>query len=77
MCRCGGIGRRGRLKIYYRQLCAGSSPAIGTLSSLHESQAAMAELVDALDSGSSRGNSVDVRVILAAIAPHKRYNMIQ
>jgi hypothetical protein len=26
----------------------------------------MAELVDALDSGSSRGNSVDVRVILAA-----------
>lgn len=31
------------------------------------SLAAMAELVDALDSGSSRGNSVDVRVILAAI----------
>ncbi len=30
------------------------------------SPAAMAELVDALDSGSSRGNSVDVRVILAA-----------
>ncbi len=29
----------------------------------------MAELVDALDSGSSRGNSVDVRVILAAIKP--------
>ena len=29
--------------------------------------AAMAELVDALDSGSSRGNSVDVRVILAAL----------
>jgi len=28
--------------------------------------AAMAELVDALDSGSSRGNSVDVRLILAA-----------
>jgi hypothetical protein len=28
--------------------------------------AAMAELVDALDSGSSRGNLVDVRVILAA-----------
>ena len=28
----------------------------------------MAELVDALDSGSSRGNSVDVRVILAAIS---------
>jgi hypothetical protein len=26
----------------------------------------MAELVDALDSGSSRGNLVDVRVILAA-----------
>ncbi len=31
-----------------------------------EPVAAMAELVDALDSGSSRGNSVDVRVILAA-----------
>ncbi len=30
----------------------------------------MAELVDALDSGSSRGNLVDVRVILAAI--HKK-----
>ena len=29
----------------------------------------MAELVDALDSGSSRGNSVDVRVILAANSP--------
>ena len=28
--------------------------------------AAMAELADALDSGSSRGNSVDVRLILAA-----------
>ena len=28
--------------------------------------AAMAELADALDSGSSRGNSVDVQVILAA-----------
>ena len=27
----------------------------------------MAELVDALDSGSSQGNLVDVRVILAAI----------
>lgn len=27
----------------------------------------MAELVDALDSGSSRGNPVDVRVILVAI----------
>ena len=26
----------------------------------------MAELVDALDSGSSRGNSVDVQLILAA-----------
>ena len=26
----------------------------------------MAELADALDSGSSRGNSVDVQVILAA-----------
>ena len=33
---------------------------------LYEYHAAMAELVDALDSGSSRGNSVDVRVILAA-----------
>jgi thiamine pyrophosphokinase len=31
----------------------------------------MAELVDALDSGSSRGNSVDVRLILAAISPTK------
>jgi hypothetical protein len=31
----------------------------------------MAELVDALDSGSSRGNLVDVRVILAAILQHK------
>lgn len=30
----------------------------------------MAELVDALDSGSSRGNLVDVRVILAAIGDH-------
>lgn len=29
--------------------------------------AAMAELVDALDSGSSRGNLVKVRVFLAAI----------
>ena len=29
--------------------------------------AAMAELVDALDSGSSRGNSVEVRLFLAAI----------
>lgn len=29
-------------------------------------KAELAELVDALDSGSSRGNSVDVRVILAA-----------
>jgi len=28
--------------------------------------AAMAELADALDSGSSRGNPVDVRLILAA-----------
>jgi hypothetical protein len=34
-----------------------------------QSYAAMAELVDALDSGSSRGNSVDVRVILAAFQP--------
>ena len=34
--------------------------------------AAMAELVDALDSGSSRGNSVDVRVILAANALWRR-----
>lgn len=33
----------------------------------------MAELVDALDSGSSRGNSVDVRVILAAILYPFRY----
>lgn len=30
----------------------------------------MAELVDALDSGSSRGNSVDVRVILVALFFH-------
>lgn len=29
--------------------------------------AAMAELADALDSGSSRGNSVEVQVLLAAI----------
>lgn len=43
--------------------------------------AAMAKLVDALDSGSSRGNPVDVRLILAAnfnlrddpwILPHRR-----
>lgn len=34
---------------------------------LYDHNAAMAELVDALDSGSSRGNSVDVRVILAAL----------
>ncbi len=33
----------------------------------NERLAAMAELADALDSGSSRGNSVDVQVILAAI----------
>lgn len=36
----------------------------------HILYAAMAELVDALDSGSSRGNSVDVRVILAAFLFH-------
>ncbi len=30
--------------------------------------AAMAELVDALDSGSSRGNLVEVRVLLAALS---------
>ncbi len=35
------------------------------------SYAAMAKLVDALDSGSSRGNPVDVRVILAAISYKK------
>ena len=35
--------------------------------SLLKYSAAMAELADALDSGSSRGNSVDVRLILAAL----------
>ncbi len=34
----------------------------------------MAELVDALDSGSSQGNLVDVRVILAALT--NRYGWI-
>lgn len=29
--RCGGIGRRGRLKIYFWQQSAGSSPVIGKL----------------------------------------------
>jgi hypothetical protein len=37
--------------------------------------AAMAELVDALDSGSSRGNLVDVRVILAAMNLSVKYPM--
>lgn len=37
--------------------------------------AAMAELVDALDSGSSRGNSVDVRVILAAFSPYSEESL--
>ena len=31
LCRRGGIGRRGRLKIYYSQECAGSSPVVGIL----------------------------------------------
>ena len=38
--------------------------------------AAMAELVDALDSGSSRGNPVDVRVILAALLSALSYNFL-
>jgi hypothetical protein len=37
-----------------------------TLQILQLDHAAMAELADALDSGSSQGNLVDVRVILAA-----------
>lgn len=36
----------------------------------------MAELVDALDSGSSRGNSVDVRVILAALFLNDEIHML-
>ncbi|MDF2550642.1 MAG: hypothetical protein K0S07_1709 [Chlamydiales bacterium] len=72
-------GRRGRLKIYSWRQGAGSSPVIGKKKEVpfyrhffyplnNRLFAAMAELVDALDSGSSRGNSVDVRVILAAFS---------
>ena len=29
--RCGGIGRRARLKIWYSKECVGSTPSIGTM----------------------------------------------
>ena len=29
--RCGGIGRRARLKIWYSEECVGSTPSIGTI----------------------------------------------
>jgi hypothetical protein len=35
----------------------------------------MAELVDALDSGSSRGNSVEVRLFLAALLIDEKKNI--
>lgn len=41
---------------------------------VYHKNAAMAKLVDALDSGSSRGNPVDVRVILAAFYIPKSYS---
>ncbi len=63
----GGIGRRARLRgvWFYR---TGSSPVSRTNSKLSSKNtyADMAELADALDSGSSRGNSVEVQVLLSA-----------
>jgi hypothetical protein len=29
--RCGGIGRRARLKIWYSYECVGSTPSVGTI----------------------------------------------
>ncbi len=40
--------------------------AIPSIDLYNKLPAAMAELADALDSGSSRGNSVEVQVLLAA-----------